>query len=98
MKKMWNRVLSVVLAVVMVVGLFPVVEVSANFSGNGWSFVAATGTLTVTTNEGTTNWRTERGSSFQSADVKEITIGNSVTSIGEMAFIYCTSLEKEYTA
>jgi hypothetical protein len=60
--------------------------VATEFSGTGWHFNVTTGTLTVSTNAGTTNWRTERGDNFQPANVTTITITNAVTAIGEDAF------------
>jgi hypothetical protein len=78
-----------------VINVIPIAEVSASSSGNGWSFNSATGTLTISSNRGATNWKKERG--FASVadtvtDVRTVVIENSVTNIGDFAFVFCTSL------
>jgi hypothetical protein len=65
-----------------------------SISGVDWSFDPASGTLTITTNAGTTNWRDGRGSdTFRILDVKNVVIQSGVTIIGYGAFWDCTNLE-----
>ena len=53
--KFRNKVISIILAISIIVALVPTADVSAQvISGSGWSFDPASGTLTVSTNEGTT--------------------------------------------
>ncbi|MCL2054533.1 MAG: leucine-rich repeat protein [Oscillospiraceae bacterium] len=69
------------------ISIFTVLNVSAEtFSGDGWSFDSDTGTLTVSTHEGTYWWRTQKPSSVEFSDITTIIIGNSVTHIGDDAF------------
>jgi hypothetical protein len=91
---MKKRILAGLIAVVMVVSGISVVPVSAQvFSGDGWSFDSETGTLTVTTNEGTRNWHTGRDTvTFMFDDVRTVIIQSGVTSIGRGAFWGCMSL------
>jgi Leucine-rich repeat (LRR) protein len=64
------------------------------FTGEGWSFAPTSGTLTITTNAGTTNWRNGRGTStFRILDVRNVVIQSGVTTIGDNAFWDCTNLE-----
>jgi hypothetical protein len=67
---------------------------SANLSGNGWSFDTATGTLTISADEGTTNWQPERGFvDLQPAeDVRTAIIQSGVTSINRDTFLNCVNL------
>jgi hypothetical protein len=62
------------------------IATATEFSGSGWHFSSVSGTLTVNTNAGTTNWRTERGTDFQILDVKEVIIGSGVQAIWGEAF------------
>ncbi|MCL2079479.1 MAG: leucine-rich repeat protein [Oscillospiraceae bacterium] len=84
-----KRILSTVIVIAMMVALLPAMPNSAHAAGDadgdGWSFVAATGTLTVMTNEGTTNWHSGEVSDD---DVQTLIIGEDVTSIGDGAFAY----------
>jgi hypothetical protein len=84
---MKKKVLSVFVAVAMVITMMPMLTIPSNaavFSGNGWSF--DNGTLTVTTNSGTANWRSGRGTDFQISDVMEVIIGSGVQAIWGEAF------------
>ena len=62
-----------------------------SFSGDGWSF--DNGELTVTTRDGTTNWRTGRcTATFTFADVTSLVFGSGATSTGNFAFADCINL------
>ena len=99
---MKKRIMSAVLAVVMLVSLLPCVGVTAEiFSGDGWSFDSSTGTLTVSTNEGTSAWRntvpyttvdTGKGNIRTYQTVRTLIISNNVTSTEWGAFAGCTNL------
>jgi hypothetical protein len=58
----------------------------AESHGTGWHFDPTSGTLTISTDEGTTAWRSEGGNNFQPSDVKTIVIYGGVTAIGAYAF------------
>jgi len=62
----------------MVVTTVPVgtVNVSADSSGEGWSFDSATGTLTITSIAGAINWRND---SVENEDVKTVVIQDGET-------------------
>jgi hypothetical protein len=83
---MTKKVLSVFIACAMVFVMIPAVSAdpTGDYSGDGWSY--SNGTLTVTTDAGTTAWHTGRGDNFQRADVTSVIIGNNVTNIGGSAF------------
>ena len=72
-------------------GLMPPVATVSNVTsieGNGYSF--ENGTLTITTNEGTTAW--QDNASINETDVTKVIVGNDVTEIGSRAFQDCTNL------
>ena len=79
----WALTFAMVFALILALTL---TVSAADFSGSGWEFDSATGTLTVTTNEGTTAWRSERGDNFEPIDVKNVVIGEGVTALGDEAF------------
>ena len=60
-----------------------------SIEGNGYTFDSEEGTLTISSNSGTTNWRTN---SIDSSSVIKVIIGNTVTDLGESAFDSCTNL------
>ena len=66
---------------------------AGDISTADYTFVAATGTLTVHTDAGTTNWKTSGGGSLEPADLKAVVIEGTVTNIGSYSFNYCTELE-----
>ena len=84
-----------IVVVIMVTGLSSVVVSAEMISGNGWSFDTVSRVLTITTNEGTTNWG-NNGHGYigiRNADnsqtvysVNAVIIQDSVTAIGENAF------------
>ena len=72
-------------------GLMPPVATVSNVTsveGNGYSFES--GTLTVTTNEGTTEW--QRNVSIDKTDVTKVVVESGVTQIWFSAFNGCTNL------
>lgn len=74
------------IVVAMMISAVPVVEVSAIiFNGNGWSFNTTTGTLTISSNEGSTVWRDVMGTGYQLTDVTTVIIQDGVTHIGAWA-------------
>jgi hypothetical protein len=99
---MEKRIISVFVVVAMVFGIVAlpdggvwIVRVLANpagnYSGGGWYY--SNGTLTVSSNEGTTVWRDGRSSAtFRIADVTAVVIGSGVANIGNDAFRSCASL------
>jgi hypothetical protein len=92
---MKKRIISMLIAVAMIISVMPTVTVSAEvFTGDGWSYESVTETLTVTTNDGTTNWRQPMGANalFGLRDVKTIVITNSVTEIGDSAFSHASGI------
>lgn len=58
--------------------------------GDGYSFDPDTKILTISSNGGTTAWKSN--SSIGVDDIKEIVIQEGVTSIGNMAFLGCTNM------
>ena len=92
MKRMLSTLLTAAILFMIVPSVVTVLPASA-FSGSGWEFDVASGTLTVTSSAGTTNWRQRYDSpNFRSADVKTLIIGSNVRSIGQMAFASCVNL------
>ena len=72
-------------------GLMPPVATVSNVASiedNGYSFEK--GTLTITTNEGTTAWR--RNDSIVKTDVTKVVVGSDVTEIWNSAFSDCINL------
>ena len=65
-------------------------------SGDGYTFEPATGKLTVTSNDGTTAWRSDSGIAEDDTEryeaIKSLEIGGGVTDIGESAFEACTGI------
>lgn len=65
-------------------------------SGDGYTFEPATGKLTVTSNDGTTAWRSDSGIAEDDTEryeaIKSVKIGGGVTDIGESAFEDCTGI------
>lgn len=90
MLKRLRRYICVLLTAAMVMMFTPVfgITISADTSGDGWFFDEATGALTITTNGGTTSWR----SSCDKTLVQSVEIQDGVTSIGSSAFSGCTAL------
>lgn len=66
------------------------ITVSAQTSGDGWSFDETTGALTITTNNGTTAWKK---SVTDKKLVQSVVIQEGVASIGSSAFNGCTALK-----
>ena len=61
-------------------------------AGNGWTYNA--GTITVSTNDSTTNWRKEIIAPLQISDlINGVVIANTVTEIGVDAFRGCEKIE-----
>ena len=65
-------------------------------SGDGYTFDPATGKLTVTSNDGTTAWRSDSGIAEDDTEryeaIKSLEIGDGVTDIGESAFEDCAGI------
>lgn len=62
-------------------------------TGNGYSFDKSTGTLTITTNDGTTAWASSSGGLVEDrGTVTAVVLEDGVTAIGNNAFQYCTNL------
>ena len=91
---MKNRFLAILIIVAMVFAAIPTVMAAVSDSqGNGWHYNFSTGTLTVTTNEGTTAWKDTWTNALiysndvvSPHDIKNIIIGDKVTEIGDYAF------------
>ena len=78
---------------VMFLGVIPMLRgaaVAVAKAASTYSFDASSGTLTITANGGSTEWR--RDSSIDHGAVKAVIIGNGVTVISQSAFRECTSL------
>ena len=58
--------------------------------GAGYSYDPATHKLTITDDYGTTEWLNNR--SIKKADIQSVEVEDSVTAIGNWAFLYCTNL------
>jgi hypothetical protein len=87
-----TRILAWALTILMVLTIMPATAVaSSTYSGDGYSFDADTGELTVSTSGGTTNWHSNE--SFGVTDVKAVQIASGVTTIRTSAFSYCTALQ-----
>ena len=63
---------------------------AASQSGSGWEFDDATGTLTVTSNTGTTNWK---NNIMDKNSINKLVIESEVTEIESYAFYDCEKLE-----
>ncbi|MBQ9392453.1 MAG: leucine-rich repeat domain-containing protein, partial [Oscillospiraceae bacterium] len=100
MKKLCKRAAGALLALVLTLTLLPGAVQTAEAATSGscgddltWTLDDA-GTLTISgtgkmkdwTYNNTAPWHSNRSS------IKKVTIGNSVTSIGDWAFYYCTGL------
>ena len=91
-----KRAIFILLTAAMILTFIPMFTLTASaadFSGTGWSFDSATGTLTIDSDTGTTAWRTQRGGNFTLNDVITVTIGDSVETIGDGAFENCKLLK-----
>ena len=101
---MKKRILSILLALALLCAILPTASLRASAATTSgtcgdnliWSFDSSTGTLTI---EGSGKMNDYYGYEDMSApwydwidSIKKITIGNSVTSIGHLAFGACTSL------
>ncbi|NLC74687.1 MAG: hypothetical protein GX685_05565, partial [Clostridiales bacterium] len=78
---------------VMFLGVIPMLRgaaVAVAKAASTYSFDASSGTLTITANGGSTEWR--RDSSIDHSAVKTVIVGNGVTVISQSAFRECTSL------
>ena len=70
-----------------------------DFSTSDYSFVAATGTLTVLTDAGSTNWKTTNLGNFTASHLRKVVITNTVSDIGTNAFENCSGItELDLTA
>ena len=58
--------------------------------GAGYSYDPATHKLTITDDYGTTEWL--NNGSIKKADIQSVEVEDSVTAIGNWAFLYCTNL------
>lgn len=68
------------------------ISTSAEQSGDGWTFDETTGALTVTTNDGTTNWRRWDMGNLDWTTAKSVEIKDGVTQIKIGAFSGCINL------
>ena len=68
------------------------ISASAEQSGDGWTFDETTGALTVTTNDGTTNWRRLDTGTPDWRTAKRVEIKDGVTQIKIGAFSGCINL------
>lgn len=68
------------------------ISVSAEQSGDGWTFDETTGALTVTSNDGTTNWRRLDTGTPDWRTAKRVEIKDGVTQIKIGAFSGCINL------
>lgn len=89
---MIKKIISFVTAFAFMLAYVPLYA-SAYTEGSGWIFDESTGTLTITTDEGTTAWKDGMpNSSDREEKVKKVVISDGVTSIGDWAFYCCSSL------
>ena len=88
---MKKRMLSMLLALVMLLGLLPTAALAADNidSGTGW-VLDATGKLTISSDEGMQDWCSPGNTHKKS--VTSVEIQSGVTSIGGSAFNGCTAL------
>ncbi|MGI6265168.1 MAG: leucine-rich repeat protein [Acutalibacteraceae bacterium] len=96
--KTGRKALALLLSVVFLLTVLPVISASADDNGTcganlTWNYNSSTKTLTISGTGSMTNyeyggapWYTYRSS------IATVIIGNSVTSIGDVAFYYCTGL------
>lgn len=68
------------------------ISVSAEQSGDGWTFDETTGALTITSNDGTTNWRRWDMGNLDWTTAKSVEIKDGVTQIKIGAFSGCINL------
>lgn len=68
------------------------ISVSAEQSGDGWTFDETTGALTVTSNDGTVNWWLWDDGNLDKTIVQSAEIKDGVTQIKDGAFSGCTNL------
>ena len=81
-----KKLISIFMAVIMIIEIVPTASVSAVlYSGEGWSFDSDSGTLTISTDEGGTDWY-DFWSDFHNynpnVNVKSLIISSGVTVIG----------------
>ena len=86
-----KKVISLFLVIAVVLNILPTATMSAQISsGSGWSFNAATGTLTVSSDWGTFGWRTQ--GKFHFTDIKTLIVTHGVTTIKAYSYYNCTEL------
>ncbi len=93
MKK--QTLLSLILTLFIVAALLSLGSMSApaaDFSGDGWSYDENNRTLTITSDSGTTEWRSDGNGDTIESNVVTVIISKGVTSIGEGAFSDCGAL------
>lgn len=86
-----TSVLLTALILVFAVLALPI-SVSAEQSGDGWTFDETTGALTVTSNDGTVNWWLWDDGNLDKTIVQSAEIKDGVTQIKDGAFSGCTNL------
>ena len=93
MKRTTRRLLSLLMAVVLCLGLTPVTAWAYDFSGNGWEFDLtdmSKPTLVIKSDEGMTDW-IEKGSAYRGI-VLAVELSEGITKIPYHAFYKCSQL------
>ena len=104
--KKTSKILSIILAILMVISIIPITASAATYSGTcgenvTWELDESVGTLVIsgTGSMEDFTYNDEEGSSsapwflYQNS-IKEIVIADGITTIGDFAFYYCKNLEK----
>ncbi len=96
--KKTNKILSIFLAILMVISIFPLTASAATYSGTcgdnvTWTYDSSTYTLTISGTGAMYDyeWYNRPWESYED-NIKKIIINNGVTTIGGRVFYHCTSL------
>ncbi len=100
MKKMFVKILSMLLVLIMVVSIFPMSAFNASAATSGtcgdnvtWSYNTSTGTLTISGTGEMKNYKSDdRPWEVYEDSIRKVVIQNGVTSIGSYAFYHCESI------
>ena len=100
---MKKRVLSLLLALVLLAALLPQTALISHAAASGtcgenltWSFDEETGTLTITGSGAMTKWSAPERTPWNEhrAQIKSVILPNGLTNIGSCAFENCEALKK----
>ena len=97
--KTTNKILSTVLAIVMIISIIPITASAATYSGTcgdnlTWTYDSSTYTLTISGTGDMYDYKSNNRPWESYEDkIKTVVINDGVTTIGDFAFYYCTNLK-----